>query len=50
MSNQLFAISPNDPLTYGTVALLLLAVSIAAIYVPARRASQLNPTAALRHD
>ena len=50
MSNQLLAISPNDPATYAAVALLLLAVSTAASYAPARRASQLNPTTALRHD
>ncbi len=50
MSSQLFAISPNDPVTYATVALLLLTVSQAASYAPARRASLLNPTYALRHE
>ncbi|MGB9469805.1 MAG: ABC transporter permease [Candidatus Acidiferrum sp.] len=50
MSSQLFAISPNDPATYAAVALLLLLVSTAASYAPARRASQLNPTTALRHE
>ncbi len=50
MSSQLFAISPNDPATYAVVALLLLFVSLAASYAPARRASLLNPTAALRHE
>lgn len=50
MSNQLLSISPNDPPTYAAVALFLLAVSVAASYAPARRASLLNPTTALRHE
>ncbi|MGB2663673.1 MAG: ABC transporter permease [Candidatus Acidiferrum sp.] len=50
MSSELFAISPNDPLTYALVALLLLVVATAASYAPARRASLLNPTNALRHE
>jgi putative ABC transport system permease protein len=50
MSSELFAISPNDPLTYVSVALLLLVVATAASYAPAHRASLLNPTNALRHE
>ncbi len=50
MSSQLFAISPDDPVTYATVAFLLLSVSLTASYAPARRASLLNPSNALRHE
>ena len=39
MSSLLFAVSPLDPLTYGSVALLLMMAAALASYVPARRAS-----------
>jgi len=37
-----------DPLTYTSVAVLLLIVAVAASYVPARRASRTDPVSALR--
>lgn len=46
----LFEVSPADPLTHLAVAALLAAVAAAAIWVPARRASRLDPAAALRED
>jgi predicted permease len=46
----LIGVSPFDPLTYGGTALLLLAVCLAASFVPARRAATANPIDALRGD
>ena len=50
LASQLYAVSPQDPLTLGTVALFLLAVSAAASFVPAYRASRLDPLEALREE
>ena len=50
LATLLFGISATDPLTLAAVAALLAVVSLAATYIPARRASQLDPTTALRHE
>jgi hypothetical protein len=50
MTAWLFEVRPVDPLTYAAVALLLMAATLLASYVPAYRASRLNPVAALRAD
>jgi ABC-type antimicrobial peptide transport system permease subunit len=45
---MLFGLSPADPLTYGIAAAVLTVVCIAATSVPARRASRIDPMAALK--
>jgi predicted permease len=50
MAALLFQVSPADPLVYATVALVLVAVSLVAAAVPARAASRVEPTIALRAD
>src|SRR5262245_23146826 len=46
----LFGLQPHDPLTIGLAVFVLLAVAAVAGYLPARRASRVDPMVALRHD
>jgi predicted permease len=50
LSSFLYGISAQDPLTFVAVAGLLLLLALAAGYIPARRATKVNPITALRHE
>ncbi len=50
LSGMLFDLTPLDPPTYAAVAILFAAVALIASYLPARRATQVDPVVALRHD
>lgn len=50
LATLLYDIKPTDHVTYAASALLLLLVSAAAVWIPARRASNINPTECLRSD
>ncbi|HEU4688365.1 MAG TPA: ABC transporter permease, partial [Vicinamibacterales bacterium] len=50
MASLLFEVSPNDPMTFITVPLALVAVSVIATYLPARRAALIDPSQALRDE
>jgi putative ABC transport system permease protein len=50
LTSMLFEVKPADPLTYAGVAILLGAVTLAASYVPARRATRIDPLLALRQE
>jgi putative ABC transport system permease protein len=50
MRSSLFGVSPTDPVTFASVATLLVAVSVAGCLVPAQRAMRVDPLVALRHE
>jgi ABC-type antimicrobial peptide transport system permease subunit len=47
-SGLLFGVSGHDPITYALLAVVLVALAAAAAYVPARRATRMNPLDVLR--
>jgi predicted permease len=49
-TSMLYELTPTDPLTFGSAALLLVAIAMAAGFTPARRASRVDPMTALRHE
>jgi putative ABC transport system permease protein len=50
LASLLFKLSPTDPGTLGAVAVLLAAVALLASYLPARRATRVDPLVALRSE
>jgi ABC-type lipoprotein release transport system permease subunit len=50
VESQLYDIQPTDPATIATATLILCAATLGAALIPARRASTVNPTEALRFE
>jgi len=50
LGELLFGIGPSDPVTFGTMCVILISTAFLACFIPARRAARVDPMIALRHE